>query len=99
MSLPTKDPAEIITVEFDFTALAASVTGPTVSIAAAYGQDDPSATAMISGSPSVTGAEVRQRIIGGQHGTTYTLRCVADAPDGSRYVLTASLPVENAVPA
>ncbi|MBP8169295.1 MAG: hypothetical protein KAX99_06475 [Azonexus sp.] len=98
MSLPTKDPAEIITVEFDFTALAASVSAPTVTVAAAYGKDDATASAMLSGSPSVTGAEVRQRIIGGQSGTTYTLRCVADAPDGSRYVLTASLPVETATP-
>lgn len=98
MTLPIKDPDEIITVEFDFTALAASVSSPVITVVASYGKDDPSASAMLSGAPSVTGAEVRQKIIGGQPGTTYTLRCVADAADGSRYVLTAALPVEIFTP-
>jgi len=98
MTLPIKDPDEIITVEFDFAALAASVSAPVITVAASYGKDDPSASAMLSGAPSVTGAEVRQKIIGGQPGTTYTLRCVADAADGSRYVLTAALPVEIFTP-
>jgi hypothetical protein len=96
MSLPSKDPAEIITVEFDFTALAASVSAPIITIAATYGREDANPSAMLSGSPTVTGAEVRQRVTGGQAGTTYTLRCVADAADGSRYVLTATLPVAAA---
>lgn len=98
MTLPIKDPAEIITVEFDFSALSANVSDPVITVQASYGKDDPSASAMLSGVPSVTGAEVRQKIIGGQAGTTYTLRCVADAADGSRYVLTAALPVETFTP-
>lgn len=98
MSLPNKDPAEIITVEFDFSALAISVSNPVVSIYATEGKDDPAASGMLSGSPSTTGAEVRQKVIGGQPGTAYTLRCVADAPDGSRYVIPGLLPVETAQP-
>jgi hypothetical protein len=98
MSLPNKDPAEIITLEFDFSALAASITNPVVSIYATEGKDDAAATSMLSGSPTVSGAEVRQKVVGGQHGTVYTLRCVADAPDGSRYVIPGRLPVETAKP-
>ena len=98
MTLPIKDPDEIITVEFDFSALASSVSAATITVLASYGKDDQSASAMLSGTPTVSGAEVRQQIIGGQAGTTYTLRCVADAADGSRYVLTAALPVEIFTP-
>ena len=94
--LPAKDPAEIITVAFDFSSLTSSVTSPGLTVSAASGKEDANASAMISGSPAVAGAEVRQRIIGGQAGTTYALRCVVDAADGSRYVLTALLPVETA---
>lgn len=98
MSLPPKDPAEIITIEFDFADLATAVINPQVSIAPVLGADDPSAATMLSGSPSLSGTEVRQRVIAGIDGTSYELRCIADTMDGSRYVIPGLLPVQHAKP-
>ena len=98
MSLPPKDPAEIITIEFDFAALTAAVLNPQISIAPVQGADDPGAAAMLSGAPSLTGTEVRQRVIAGLDGSSYELRCIADTPDGSRYVIAGLLPVQHAKP-
>ena len=98
MSLPPKDPAEIITIEFDFAGLSAAVLNPQISIAPVQGADDPGAAAMLSGALSLSGTEVRQRVIAGLDGTSYELRCIADTPDGSRYVIAGLLPVQHAKP-
>lgn len=98
MSFPPKDPAEIITVTFDFSELAVSVTDPQVSIAPVQGGNDTSADAMRSGAPTISGALVSQKIIAGVDGTSYELRCMADTPDGSRYVIPELLPVARAKP-
>lgn len=93
MALSSKDPEEIVTVVFDFAALTATVATPVVTMAVVSGTDaNPSA--MLSGSPTVVGAEVHQKIVGGLSGVTYSLRCRADAADGSRFVLADELIVE-----
>lgn len=95
MSFSQKDPEEIITVTFDFSAITLTPSNPVVSAVAAGGKDDTSPSAILSGVPVVSGATVLQKIVAGQSGTTYSIRCRIDAPDGSRYVLTELLPVQT----
>lgn len=83
MALSPKDPQEVITVTFDFSALAASVSSPTVTVSRVAGNADASPSSMLSGSPQVSGAQVLQKITGGINGTTYDLKCLATLPDGS----------------
>lgn len=86
-----KDPSDIITVEFNFTADATAVTTPSVTISAASGTDaDPST--MLVGPPVVAGAIVTQRVQGGLNGVTYALQCVA-YNGADRYSIEALLPV------
>lgn len=87
-----KDPAAIVTLEFDFSRLAASVTSPSVSIALVAGTDDAPLALTLDGSATVTGAKVFQRVAGGLDGCTYALECTAN--DGSNVLtLEALLPV------
>lgn len=88
-----KDPADVITLTFDFSQDAAEVTAPTVTIATAQGTD-PDPTLMLVGAPSVDGAFVRQRVQGGINGNSYALQCLAF--NGSdRYSIEAILPVRT----
>lgn len=88
-----KDPADIIVVAFDFSATAAAVTSPAVSIAVASGIDA-SAAAMLLNAPTITGAKVLQRVQAGLSGVDYALQCVAY--DGeNRYTIDAILPVRD----
>lgn len=88
-----KAPGDQITVQFDFGALAAAVTSPTVSIAVLSGAD-PSASAMLDGDATVVGASVLQRIRNGVAGVDYGLVCLASNGD-DRYSLEAVLPVRD----
>ena len=92
----TKDPSEIITVPFDFSALAASVASPVVACTVTTGKEDAAAASMISGSPQIAGTQVLQRIIGGLSGNTYKLRCQIDDADGERWVVADELRVVSA---
>lgn len=88
-----KDPADVVTVEFDFSDLADSVTSPQVTIAVLAGAD-PGVAAMLDGSPTVSGARVFHRIAAGLDGVDYALQCFAD--NGSdRYSIEAILPVRS----
>ena len=91
--LSEKDPAEIITVTFDFAALAETVTAPVVTATSHAGVLDPTPHAILSGPPYIQGTQVLQRIVGGVGGTNYALRCEIDNPDGPRYALVGVLPV------
>lgn len=93
--LSPKDPAEIITLAFDFSAVAAAVLAPMVSAAHESGPADPSPAAILSGAAQVQGATVLQKIVGGVAGATYRLRCQVDTPDGERFVLPARLSVRG----
>jgi hypothetical protein len=90
-----KDPAEIITVTFDFSDYATTCSNPVVTCLAVSGNLDPSASAMLSGSPQINGALILQRIIGGQDGTTYKLRCEVDDEDGEHWVQADTLEVQT----
>ncbi len=92
-----KDPAETITVAFDFAALTDTPSSPAVAATRHAGTADASPSAILSGSPVVSGTKILQKIVvGGTAGTDYLLRCHVSAPDGSVYVLAGVLPVRTA---
>lgn len=92
----SKDPSEVVTLGFDFTALTDAPAAPTVTITRHSGSADAAPQQMLSGSPVLSGGKVLQRVISGVAGANYLLRCQVDAPDGSRYVLAGVLPVRSA---
>lgn len=98
-ALPSKDPEEIKTVTFDFSADAETIASAEITAVAILGPDDPAAQEVVMGGHSVDGALVMQRIQGGLDGTTYTLRCVGHDADGEVHVLPVLLPVKTATPA
>lgn len=91
-----KDPSEIVDLGFDFAALTSAPTSPVVSAAHHSGTDDAAPSAILSGSPSVVGAVVVQRVIGGVAGADYLLRCQVDTAAGERFILAGVLPVRAA---
>ena len=91
-----KDPSEIITVTFDFSALATAASNPVITCVVFGSIADPSASAMLTGSPQVNGTSILQRISGGVSGATYKLRCVIDDVDGERWVVADKLEVITA---
>ena len=88
----TKDPAEIVTLTFDFSALTTAVTGPVVTVAALIGVDA-APWAVLSGVAQVNGAKVLQQVQGGLLGVHYEFQCLVTAADSSKYVLSEALPV------
>jgi hypothetical protein len=95
MAMSNKDPAETVTVTFDFTAITSAPSSPSVTVNWVAGTADSNPSAMLSGSPVVSGAKVLQQVIGGVDGATYGLRCEANAPDGSVYVAAGWIPVQT----
>lgn len=98
-SWPSKDPAEVLVVTFDFSSEVDS--GESISAAQVYAEvvfgTDPIPTAVLSGSPSVAGGAVLQAVNGGVDGAVYGVRCVATlSPTGRVLVLAANLPVRTA---
>ena len=97
-SFAPKDPAEIVLLAFDFADAAGpavTLSGSTVSVSVHRGADaNPSA--ILSGSPTINGLQVLQRVVGGLGGVTYSVKAQVDASDGSRYVLAGLLPVRSA---
>lgn len=91
-----KDPGEIVILGFDFAALTGTPTSPTITVTRHAGAADAAPSAILSGSASITGTQVLQKVTGGTAGTDYLLRCEVDAPDGSHYVLAGVLPVRTA---
>lgn len=88
-----KDPSEIITVTFDFSALATSCSNPVVTCHQLSGTVDSTVSSMISGSAQLSGTSILQRIHGGIDGAAYKLRCQIDDADGERFVLADTLTV------
>lgn len=91
-----KDPSEVIMLAFDFSALTTSPSAAVVTVTRHAGSADATPEAIKSGSATVSGSKVIQRVSDGVAGTDYLLRCQVDAPDGSRYILTGVLPVRTA---
>lgn len=94
--LSDKDPEEIITVTFDFTALGETVSSAAVSIKLAAGGSDATASTMLLSAPALDASKVNQRVQGGKAGSSYELRCKATMASGLVYVLPAILPVKRA---
>lgn len=97
-----KDPAEEVTVLFDFSTVATSVTNPTVSAAVKWYEEgttpDPNPSAILYGSPQVSvanPAHVLHKIVGGLPMHDYSLRCVAEADNGDLILVPMVLPVRS----
>lgn len=90
-TLSPKDPAEQITVTFDFSALLSSISAATVQCKVIFGADATPA-AILSGSAVIAGNVVRQVVIGGVDSVVYSIRCQATGPEGV-FVLAARLTV------
>jgi len=97
MPLPQKDPEEIKTVTFDFSADATSITAAVITPAAYSGRADES-PAEVVGEKTIDGAKVNLRVKAGQSGTNYALRCEATDADGEVHVAVGLLPVKTAAP-
>lgn len=95
-SLPEKDPAERKIITFDFSKDAVAITSAAITATVIRGKKDASAQAIVDGGSVVDGALVRQFISGGQDGSTYNLRCVANDADGEIHVAVGQLPVQIA---
>lgn len=88
-----KDPAEAITVTFDFSFLAASITSATVTASQYSGNADANPSAIVSGPTQISGAKALQKIVAGVAGTYYELTCQVTGADGNIYVLKEVLPI------
>ena len=96
---PVKDVGETVTVMFDFSSETASVSAPTVACSVLWSAtSDGSPSAVLSGSPQVSGsnaAQVLQKVTGGVDLTNYALRCTATAANGDTLVVAATLLVRR----
>ena len=92
--LPAKRQAAVVTAPFDFTALLTS--GTTISsatlTASVYSGVDPT-MAIFSGTPTISGSVVLQKITGGVPGTVYSILCTAVTSDGQTPELQGFLAV------
>jgi hypothetical protein len=99
--LDRKDPAERVTVTWDFSYEAfggLTIVGtPVVAIALKRGTIDPEMAAMLFTTPVVTGTLVMVGVQDGLHRNDYALRCEADLSDGQHLVQTYVLPVRTAL--
>lgn len=91
-----KDPAESITVTFDFSKDATRILGASTFITELYTSSDSNAQLMLDGAPEVHGLKVLQRISGGVSDATYKLRCIVTDEDEERYVRVGELNVVTA---
>lgn len=89
-----KDPAEIITVGFDFANVTDTPSNPSVSITSRWGTEQ-SPTLATSGAPTVQGAVVYQRFTGGADLHDYNLKCLANTPTGDLVAVDAVLAVRT----
>jgi len=93
----SKAPGERVVVTFDFSGTTASVSAPTVTCvrhwnAPTYPAND-TPSAMLSGSPSINGAQVLQAVVAGLDWNDYTFSCSATSAEGEILIITARLPV------
>lgn len=89
-----KDPAEIITVSFDFSAITNQPSNPAVTVSVRWGTEQ-SPTLVAVGQPTVQSHHVSQRFSGGAHLTDYNIKCLADTHQGDRRALDCILAVRT----
>lgn len=95
ITLPPKDPREVIPLTVDFSRLGITPLAPVVTVTHERGTTDNSPSSMLSGSPVVTGNTVVQRIQGGTIGAVYKIVCRVNASGGEHYVEGGFLPVRD----
>ncbi len=90
-----KTSSEKINEVFDFeNQLASSETISTASVTATvYSGTDASPSAIVSGSASISGAQVTQKIVDGTEGVVYLLTCTVTTSAGQTLSLGGFLPV------
>jgi len=88
-----KFPSEIITITFDFSDLATSITNPVFDCVSTQGMVDSAQSSMWSGSEEIQGTKVLRKISGGQPGNVYRISCQVDDADGERWVLSELITV------
>lgn len=89
-----KDPAEIITIGFDFANVTDTPSSPTVSITARWGTET-NPTLAVSGAPTVSGSKVFQRFTAGADMHDYNLKCLANTPAGDKVAVDVVLAVRT----
>lgn len=94
--LDPKDPAEDVFVVWNFAALTDTPSSPVVTVTRHAGEADASPSAIVSGSPTISGTKALQLVVDGTDGTDYLMRCEVDGPDGQHWVLVGVLPVRAA---
>ena len=90
-----KHPSETLTLTFDFGRDLGSntlVSAATVCLNA-LGVSDPSPSAVVSGSATISGTVVSQKVIGGLSGATYELQVTAVDSAGNVLLYSQLLPV------
>lgn len=99
-TFPAKRAGSTILLPFDFTnqlAVGDSLSIPTV-VASVYSGVDPTPSAILSGSPSVSGNVVTQKVTVGVPGTIYSLLCTVTTSQGATLELQGFLAIsQNAV--
>lgn len=95
VGLAGKVASETVSEIFDFTSRLA--VGETISTAAVsatvYSGTDGSPAAIISGSASISGAKVTQKVTGGSVGNVYLLKCQITTSTSQTLALSAFLPI------
>lgn len=89
-----KDPAEVVTIGFDFSAVTDTPSDPAISIAVRWGGET-SPTLAVQGAPVIEGSKVFQRLIGGADLNDYDLKCLAYTPTGDRISVDCTLAVRT----
>lgn len=92
----SKDPLEIIPLDFDFTALldGQKISGvPTVAVTV-YTGTDASPASILSGSVVVTGDRARQNVTGGLADVEYLVRVTVTTNAGLKHTIGRVLPVK-----
>lgn len=95
ISFEQKYPISLVYGVFDFSSLLTN--GQTISTASCSVEVwvgvDPSPSAILLGSPTVSGTVVSQYLQNGVSGVIYRIACQANCSDGTNQVLLAYLPV------
>jgi hypothetical protein len=89
----SKDPAEEITLTFDYSARGQQVSSASITVRLVRGID-PNPSAILSGTPQYEGAYVLQKVKGGIRGCHYNIICVATVGN-DKLLVESILPVNS----
>ncbi|MEN9885524.1 MAG: hypothetical protein RL758_102 [Pseudomonadota bacterium] len=90
-----KDPAEVVTIGFDFSVVTDTPSDPDISIAVRWGHGHHHTELVASGDPIIEGAKVFQRFTAGTDLHDYDLKCLAYTPTGDRISVDCTLAVRT----